>query len=82
VEPNRITRNGPQLLTSFDGLHHRDQRTANGGNQFIIERPDQGLCVGEGHVVDALNDVSGSTGGWDGQTGVVDMNTFAGQRFS
>ena len=32
----------PQLLRSFDGLNHRDQRTANNGNQFTIEPPDQG----------------------------------------
>jgi hypothetical protein len=79
VEPNRIIRNGPQLLTSFDGLNHRDQRTANGGNQFSIEPPDQGLCVGAGHVVEALNDVFrvyGSDG--SGQTGVVDLNSFFG----
>ena len=79
VEPNGIIRNGPQLLTSFDGLNHRDQRTANGGNQFSLEPPDQALCVGAGHVVEALNDVFrvyGSDG--NGQTGVVDLNSFFG----
>jgi hypothetical protein len=76
---NGIVRNGPQVLASFDGLNHRDQRTANGGNQFSVEPPDQGLCVGGGHVVEALNTVfrvfnaDGS-----GQTGVVDLNTFFG----
>jgi hypothetical protein len=34
----------PQLVRSIDGLNHRDQRTANGGNQFSVEPPDQG-CV-------------------------------------
>src|SRR5256885_719700 len=28
-----IVRNGPQLLTSFDGINHRQQRIANNGNQ-------------------------------------------------
>src|SRR5207248_4911984 len=44
--PNAVIRNGPQLLASFDGINHRDQRTTNGGNQFSLEPPDQGLCVG------------------------------------
>jgi hypothetical protein len=38
----------PRLVRSIDGLNHRDQRTANGGNQFSVEPPDQGLCVGNG----------------------------------
>ena len=56
-----------------------DQRTANGGNQFSLEPPDQALCVGGGHVVEAVNDVFrvyGSDG--SGQTGVVDLNSFFG----
>jgi hypothetical protein len=74
-----IIRNGPQLLASFDGLNHRAQRTANGGNQFSVEPPDQALCVGGGHVVEAVNDVFRVFGA-DGtpQTGVVDLNTFFG----
>ncbi|MBO0867987.1 MAG: hypothetical protein J2P15_05435 [Micromonosporaceae bacterium] len=70
---------GSQLLTSFDGLNHVDQRTANNGNQFSVEPPDQGLCVGGGHVVEALNDVFRVfNAGGTGQTGVVDLNTFFG----
>ncbi len=74
-----IVRNGPQLVRSFDGLNSRDQRTANSGNQFSVEPPDQALCVGGGHVVEAVNDVfrSYNTDG-SGQTGVVDLNTFFG----
>ncbi len=69
-----VIRNGPQLVTSFDGINHREQRTANNGNQFSLEPPDQGLCVGGGHVVEAVNDafrVYNADG--SGQTGVVDV---------
>jgi hypothetical protein len=30
----------------WEGLDHTDQRFAGGGNQFSLEPPDQGLCVG------------------------------------
>jgi hypothetical protein len=69
----------PQLLRSIDGLNHRDQRTANGGNQFSLEPPDQGLCVGNGFVLETVNDVlrvydkAGNP-----VTGVTDQNTFYG----
>ncbi len=39
----------------FNGLTHRDQRLASGGNQFSIEPPDQGLAVGNGFVLEAVN---------------------------
>src|SRR5215831_6527088 len=71
---------GPlSVLTSFDGLNHRNQRLANGGNQFSLEPPDQGLCGGNGFVVEAINDVLRvyDTKG-NAQTGVVDLNTFFG----
>jgi hypothetical protein len=79
ISARAIIRNGPQLLRSFDGLNHRAQRTANGGNQFSVEPPDQALCVGGGHVVAAVNDVF-QVYAADGapQTGVVDLNTFFG----
>jgi hypothetical protein len=70
---------GARLLGSFDGLTMRDQRLANGGNQFSVEPPDQGLCVGNGFVVESVNDVirvfdrNGHA-----LTGVVDLNTFYG----
>jgi hypothetical protein len=69
----------PRLLRSIDGLNHRDQRTANGGNQFSLEPPDQGLCVGNGFVLETVNDVlrvydkAGNP-----LTGVTDQNTFYG----
>jgi hypothetical protein len=67
----------PNLLGSFDGLNHRAQRTANGGNQFSVEPPDQGLCAGNGSVMETVNDVLRvySTNGTP-QTGVIDLNSF------
>jgi len=44
--------------TSFEGLNHFQQRFADGGNQFSLEPPDQGLCVGHGYVMEAVNDVA------------------------
>lgn len=42
---------------SFDGENSRNQRLASNGNQFSIEPPDQGLCVGNGYVLESVNDV-------------------------
>ena len=52
--------NSPGAATGFNGLSHADQRTAGTGNyvnsQFSLEPPDQGLCVGNGFVVEPIND--------------------------
>jgi hypothetical protein len=68
-----------QLKKSFDGLTHRDQRLANNGNQFSVEPPDQGLCVGNGFVMETVNDVLNvydSNG--NSLLGVTDLNSFYG----
>jgi hypothetical protein len=67
------------LGVSFHGLDHFDQRTANGGNQFSLEPPDQGLCVGNGFIMETVNDVIQvfDTSG-NPVTDVVDQNTFYG----
>lgn len=43
----------------FPGLTHFEQRFAGSGpyanTQFSLEPPDQGLCVGNGYVVEAVN---------------------------
>jgi hypothetical protein len=55
------------------------QRTANNGNQFSVEPPDQGLAVGNGDVLEVVNDVLpvyDSSG--NPLSGVVDLNTFYG----
>jgi len=57
VEPFPVTTNAGQVTTSFNGLDFFDQRFANGGKQFSVEPPDQGLCVGNGFVLESVNDV-------------------------
>ncbi|MGE5333205.1 MAG: hypothetical protein ACM3N4_00765 [Nitrososphaerota archaeon] len=44
-------------FAGFQGLNHFDQRTRDGGNAYSLEPPDQGLCVGNGKVLEAVNDV-------------------------
>src|SRR5205823_1928550 len=51
------TKSNPQLNFSFAGLNHYQRRYARGGNQFSLEPLDQGMCVGNGYVVEATNDV-------------------------
>jgi len=80
VPSSAIAGSNPELAHSFDGLNHRDQRLANGGNQFSLEPPDQALCVGSGYTIEATNSVlrvfSSATGA--PLTGVQDLNTFFG----
>jgi hypothetical protein len=79
VPSSTVAGTNPELALSFDGLNHRQQRLANGGNQFSLEPPDQGLCVGNGYVVETVNSVIRvwNTSGV-AQTGVQDLNTFFG----
>ena len=72
-------KSNPTLAQSFNGLNLYDQRFANGGNQFTVEPPDQGLCVGNGYVIESVNDVIRvyDTAG-NALTGAVDLNTFYG----
>lgn len=44
-------------FSGFQGLNHLDQRTRDNGNAFSLEPPDQGLCAGNGKVLEAVNDV-------------------------
>jgi hypothetical protein len=50
-------KSNPKFVTGFEGLNLYQQRYARGGNQFTVEPPDQGLCAGNGFVVEAVNDV-------------------------
>ncbi len=79
VNSSNENNNNPNLNVSFQGLDLYQQRTANGGNQFTVEPPDQGLCAGNGFVMESLNDVLRvfDTSG-NALMGVVDLNTFYG----
>jgi hypothetical protein len=78
VDPTDVD-GSPGLVTSFQGLDGFDQRFANNGNQFSVEPPDQALCAGNGHVVEAVNtvlriyDPAGTAA-----SEVTDLNTFFG----
>lgn len=80
VPSSAVASSNPELALSLLGLNHRNQRLANGGNQFSLEPPDQGLCAGNGYVIEVVNSVlrvrSSSTGA--PLTGVQDLNTFFG----
>jgi hypothetical protein len=57
VSTARKAKSNPTFKSGFEGLNHYQQRYARGGNQFSVEPPDQGMCVGNGYVVEAVNDV-------------------------
>ena len=79
VASSSIAASNANLAVSFNGLNHREQRLANNGNQFSLEPPDQGLCVGNGFVMESINDALRvyDTAG-NPLTGVTDLNTFYG----
>jgi hypothetical protein len=66
VSSGKRAKSNPTFNFGFEGLNHYQQRYSRGGNQFSVEPPDQGMCVGNGQVVEAVNDVfnvySASTG--------------------
>jgi hypothetical protein len=66
ISSGKKAKSNPTFNFGFEGLNHYQQRFARGGNQFSLEPPDQGLCVGNGYVVEPVNDVinifSASTG--------------------
>ena len=80
VRSSRVAPTNPDVIASVNGLNHRNQRTANGGNQFSLEPPDQALCVGNGFVVESVNSVLRVFDSTTGVpvTGVQDLNTFFG----
>lgn len=56
----------PTLVKSFDGLNHHAQHFVNGGT---FEPPDQGLCAGNGFVMETLNGVMAV---YDASAGTMD----------
>ena len=57
INSGKKAKSNPSFVTGFEGLNLYQQRYARGGNQFTVEPPDQALCVGNGFVVEAVNDV-------------------------
>src|SRR5436305_11637424 len=57
VPSGKKAKSNPTFNFGFEGLNHYQQRYSRGGNQFSLEPPDQGMCVGNGYVVEAVNDV-------------------------
>lgn len=59
ASPNsgKKAKSNPKFDTGFEGLNLYQQRYARSGNQFTVEPPDQALCVGNGYVLEAVNDV-------------------------
>jgi hypothetical protein len=57
VNSGTKAKSNPTFNSGFEGLNHYQQRYSRGGNQFSVEPPDQGMCVGNGYVVEAVNDV-------------------------
>jgi hypothetical protein len=57
VDSAKKAKSNPKFNFGFEGLNHYQQRYTRGGNQFSLEPPDQGLCVGNGYVVEVVNDV-------------------------
>jgi hypothetical protein len=80
VKGSRLAPTNPEVIASVNGLNHRNQRLANGSNQFSVEPPDQALCVGNGFVVESVNSVLQvfNSGTGAAITGVQDLNTFFG----
>jgi hypothetical protein len=77
--PNTSLNKSTTGFSGFDGITHRDQRLAGGGNQFSLEPPDQGLCVGNGFVFESVNDALRiyNTSGTP-LTGVITQSQFYG----
>lgn len=51
----RQAKSNPELIFSFEGVNHRDSRLAFDGNQFSGEPADQGLCAGNGYILESVN---------------------------
>ncbi|MFN8559147.1 MAG: hypothetical protein U0531_18020 [Dehalococcoidia bacterium] len=67
----------PGLTNSFQGINALDRASVNSG--FVSEPPDQGLCVGNGFVLETINgamQVRNQAG--TPLSGVTDLNTFYG----
>ena len=48
-------KSNPQVQLAFEGLNHRDSRLADDGNAFSGEPADQGVCAGNGYILETVN---------------------------
>ena len=73
---------GTRAKQSFEGINlYQERYVAGGGNQFTFEPPDQGMCVGNGFVLETVNDalrVFTTTG--QAVTPPIDLNSFYGYK--
>lgn len=73
-------KSNPEVFLSFEGVNHRTNRFASGGNQFSGEPADLGLCVGNGYALETVNSAlrvySASTGA--PLTPAISLNEFYG----
>lgn len=81
--PSGVSGDNSAVVAGFSGLNHFNERTAGtgsyAGTQFSLEPPDQGLCVGGGYVIEAVNDALRvfNTAGTP-QTSTIALNQFYG----
>jgi hypothetical protein len=76
---SRQAKSNPEVASSFDGLNFFNQRFSNNGNQFSVEPPDQALCVGNGYVLESVNDVLAVySNNSPTPLAISDLNTFYG----
>jgi hypothetical protein len=70
----------PELLLDWEGLNHRDSRLADGGNQFSGEPADQGVCAGNGFVLETVNSALRvyDAGNGSPASNVLSLNEFYG----
>lgn len=79
AQAGKKAKSNPEVVATTQGLNFNDQRFANNGNQFSVEPPDQALCVGNGYVLEATNDVlKVLTTGGSTLISRMDLNTFYG----
>jgi hypothetical protein len=57
VDPVPVSTTATGRVASWEGTNQFDSRYSDGGNQFSGEPPDQGLCVGNGFVMETINSV-------------------------
>lgn len=55
LSPRSLTINPSTTAFGFNGLTHAEQRDANQGNQFSVEPPSPAIAVGNGYILEGVN---------------------------